>query len=182
MNFCSECGAPVCLRIPTGDNLQRFVCTDCGTIHYQNPKIVAGCLPHWENRVLLCRRAIEPRYGFWTLPAGFMENGETVEQAAARETREEALAEVGATSLYAVYSIPHISQVYMLFRAPLQKPQYGAGIETLESALFEPSRIPWRELAFPVMHQVLRRYSADLQRAEFEVQVGEILRPPNADP
>ncbi|HKJ07568.1 MAG TPA: NUDIX hydrolase [Gammaproteobacteria bacterium] len=177
MKFCNQCGAEVTVQVPEGDTLPRFVCTRCGTVHYQNPKIVAGCLPHWEGRVLLCRRAIEPRYGLWTLPAGFMENGETVQQAAARETREEALAEVGATSLYGVYSIPHINQVYMLFRAPLVAPEFGAGIESLDVALFELDRIPWQQLAFPVMHRVLENYRRDLQRRQFEVHVGEIVRP-----
>ncbi|MGA7802924.1 MAG: NUDIX hydrolase [Gammaproteobacteria bacterium] len=180
MNFCSQCGAPVHVQIPAGDNLPRFVCTGCGVIHYRNPKIIAGCLPYWEDRVLLCRRAIEPRSGLWTLPAGFMENGETVQQAAARETREEALAEIGSAALYAVYSVPHINQVYMLFRAPLVRPDFGAGAESLEVALFDADRIPWQELAFPVMRQVLEHYNADRRRRQFGVHVGEILRPMDA--
>lgn len=182
LKFCNQCGSEVTLQVPEGDTLPRFVCTRCGTVHYQNPKIVAGCLPHREGKVLLCRRAIEPRYGLWTLPAGFMENGETVQQAAARETREEALAEVAATSLYAVYSIPHISQVYMLFRAPLAAPAFGAGAESLDVALFELDRIPWDQLAFPVMQRVLEHYTTDLQRQRFEVHVGEILRPMGSAP
>ena len=119
MKFCSQCSAPVALRIPDGDALPRHVCTACGTIHYQNPKMVVGCIPEWEDKVLLCRRAIEPRRGMWTVPAGFMENGETTFQGAIRETLEEANARVEVDSLYALYNIPHISQVYLLFRARL---------------------------------------------------------------
>jgi ADP-ribose pyrophosphatase YjhB (NUDIX family) len=119
VKFCSTCGASVSLRIPEGDNRERFVCTSCQTIHYQNPKIVAGTIPEWDGQILLCRRAIEPRYGLWTLPAGFMENGETTEQAAMRETWEEAGARIEILGLYSIFSIPHISQVYMLFRGEL---------------------------------------------------------------
>ena len=119
MNYCSHCGAAVALKIPENDNRPRFVCDSCDTIHYQNPKIVAGALPVWGEQVLLCRRAINPRYGLWTLPAGFMENGETTEQAAARETWEEATATLGNMQLYTVVSLPYISQVYMMYRAEL---------------------------------------------------------------
>jgi len=177
VNYCSQCGAAVTVQVPEGDNLPRYVCAACGTIHYRNPKIVAGCLPVWEEQVLLCRRAIEPRYGLWTVPAGFMENGETVAEAAARETREEALADIGDSTLYAVYSIPHISQVYMLFRAGLRAPRFGAGIESLEVRLFELDAIPWEELAFPVVREVLSHYLADRARGEFPVHVGELRRP-----
>ncbi|WP_333839650.1 NUDIX hydrolase, partial [Pelomicrobium sp.] len=119
MNFCSNCGARVEYRVPPGDTLPRYVCPACGAIHYQNPKIVVGCIPEWEDRVLLCRRAIEPRYGYWTLPAGFMENGETTFQAALRETMEEARARVELGPLYTVYNLPHVNQVYLMFRARL---------------------------------------------------------------
>ncbi len=161
MKFCSNCGQPVEQRIPEGDNLPRFVCDACESIHYQNPKIVAGCIPEWEDKILLCRRAIEPRYGLWTLPAGFMENGETTEQAALRETWEEARATMEIRSLYAVFSIPHISQVYMLFRGPLQHCRFGPGPESLEVALFSEAQIPWGELAFPVIDATLKRYFSD---------------------
>ena len=117
MNFCNNCGARVERLIPPGDNLPRFVCARCGTIHYENPKIVVGCIPEWEKGILLCRRAIEPRHGLWTVPAGFMENGETTAQGALRETLEEANARVEMLGLYALFNIPHINQVYMLFRA-----------------------------------------------------------------
>ena len=125
MKFCSHCGNPVSQKVPEGDNRLRHVCDHCQTIHYQNPRIVAGCLPVWGRRVLLCRRAIHPRYGFWTLPAGFMENGETVEQAARRETYEEACARVGELQLYTLFDLPHINQVYMLFRGELADPDFA---------------------------------------------------------
>ncbi len=179
MKYCSECGQPVEQRVPEGDNLPRFVCTACRTIHYQNPKIVAGCIPEWEDRVLLCRRAIEPRRGLWTLPAGFMENGETTEQAAARETWEEAQARVAIDSLYAVVSIPHISQVYMLFRGPLTAPDYQAGTESLEVKLFREDEIPWDEIAFPVIDQVLRKYFDDVRTGtqQSALHVADMVRP-----
>lgn len=149
------------MRIPDGDNLERFVCDSCGAIHYQNPKIVAGSIPEWEDRILLCRRAIEPRYGLWTLPAGFMENNETTQQAALRETMEEANAQVEILNLYALFNIPHISQVYMIFRARLTDLQFKPGAESLEVELFREDEIPWDELAFPVMHETLVRYYND---------------------
>ena len=177
MNYCSECGNTVNLRIPKGDSLPRYICDHCHTVHYQNPKIVAGCLPEWDNRILLCRRAIEPRYGLWTLPAGFMENGETTEQAALRETWEEAETRVDITSLYSVISLPHISQVYLIFRASLQQPVFSAGSESLDVQLFRENEIPWDELAFPVMKMTLERYCQDLVTGEFPLYVDHLSRP-----
>ncbi|KAF1065681.1 MAG: NADH pyrophosphatase [Pseudomonas citronellolis] len=161
MNFCSQCGAPVRLRIPEGDNRPRYVCERCHTVHYQNPRIVAGCLATWEGRVLLCRRAIAPRQGFWTLPAGFMENAETIAEAAARETLEEACARVGNLQLYTVFDLPHISQVYIFFRAELLAEEFAAGEESLEVGLFEESDIPWGELAFPTVGRTLECWFGD---------------------
>ena len=178
MKFCSDCGSPVSRKIPPGDLLSRFVCDTCQTIHYQNPKIVVGCLPEWNNQLLLCRRAINPRTGFWTFPAGFMEQGESAEQAAARETLEEAEADVEIRSLYAVFSLPHISQVYMIFRGTMQSANYGAGSESLEAKLFHPDSIPWNSLAFPVIGEALRRYVDDKSRGIFDVHVG-IVAPRN---
>jgi ADP-ribose pyrophosphatase YjhB (NUDIX family) len=183
VKFCSTCGATVTLRIPDGDDRERFVCNDCLTIHYQNPKIVAGCIPEWGDRILLCKRAIEPRYGLWTVPAGFMENGESTEDAAMRETREEAGADVTITSLYSVFSIPHISQVYMLFRGELTDGRYQAGRESLECRLFEENDIPWEKLAFPVVKETLHRYFLDKrQRNGFPLQRGQIVRHPTRKP
>ena len=177
VKFCSSCGATVTLRIPEGDTRKRFVCDDCLTIHYENPKIVAGCIPEWEDGILLCKRAIEPRYGLWTVPAGFMENGESTEQAAIRETWEEAGAQVRITSLYSIFSIPHISQVYMLFRGELTDGRYQPGRESLECRLFEESEIPWEKIAFPVINETLRRYYVDKrQHNGFPLQRGEIIR------
>lgn len=180
MNFCCHCGQPVEQRIPEGDNLPRHVCIACKSIHYQNPKIVAGCIPEWEGKILLCRRAINPRYGLWTLPAGFMENGETTQQAALRETWEEARAEMDIQSLYAVFSIPHISQVYMLFRGPMRHTDFSAGPESLEVKLFSEKEIPWDELAFNVVGATLKQYYQDLSQGSVsQTHVGDILQPTN---
>lgn len=174
MNFCSQCGAPVALAVPEGDTLPRFVCGACRTIHYQNPKIVAGCIPEWGGQILLCRRAIEPRTGFWTFPAGFMEMGESTEQAAARETLEEARARVEITDLYAVFTLSRVSQVYVVFRGRLPEPEFDVGHESLEVGLFDPEKIPWDRLAFRVIHETLTRYVEDRRRGRFAVHVGVV--------
>ncbi|PZP56007.1 MAG: NUDIX hydrolase [Azospira oryzae] len=177
MNFCSNCGARVEYKVPPGDTLPRYVCPACGTIHYQNPKLVVGCIPEWEDRVLLCRRAIEPRYGYWTLPAGFMENGETTFEAALRETMEEACARVELGPLYTVYNLPHVNQVYMMFRARLLDLDFRPGEESLEVKLFGEPEVPWNELAFRTIHATLRNYFADRGRGEFPLHVGTIEPP-----
>lgn len=174
MNFCSACGAHVEHRVPPGDNLPRHICTNCGIIHYENPKMVVGCIPEWENRILLCRRAIEPRHGFWTVPAGFMENGETTAEGAARETLEEANARVEILGLYALFNIPHINQVYMLFRARLLDLNFSAGEETLETGLFDEDQIPWDQLAFITVRRTLRHYFDDRRAGAFHFHVGTI--------
>ena len=161
MKFCSQCGSQVRQKVPPGDNRLRHVCDQCQTIHYQNPRIVAGCLPVWGKQVLLCRRAIQPRHGLWTLPAGFMENGETVEQAAIRETLEEACARVRDLQLYTLFDLPHINQVYMLFRAELADLDFAAGEESLEVQLFDEADIPWSELALPTIGRTLEYFFAD---------------------
>ena len=158
MKFCSACGATVSQRIPSGDNRHRFVCDDCGTIHYSNPNNVCGAILTQGDKVLLCRRAIQPRYGLWTLPAGFMENGETIAEAAARECIEEANASAQSLKLFGVFSLPHISQVYLMFQGELASDDYHAGEESLEVGLFSREDIPWRELAFPVIGHSLRLY------------------------
>lgn len=170
MNFCSQCGETVVQRIPDGDNRLRHVCSSCQTIHYQNPRIVAACLPVWGEQVLLCRRAIEPRRGYWTLPAGFMENGETIQQAAQRETWEEACARVDNLQLYTLFDLPHINQVYMFFRAELADLDFAVGEESLEVRLFEQSEVPWSELAFPTMGRTLECFFADRQTQCFPVR------------
>jgi len=161
MNFCSECGKRLSVEIPPGDHLPRSVCKACGAIHYQNPKIVVGCVPEHQGRILICKRAIEPRLGYWTIPAGFMENGETLQQGAARECYEEALARVEIGSLLAVASVLSAKQVHVFFRAKLAEPQFGAGPESLEVALIEAADIPWADIAFPSTEFALRTYLAD---------------------
>jgi ADP-ribose pyrophosphatase YjhB (NUDIX family) len=174
MKFCSNCGAPLALRIPDGDTLARHVCDACQTIHYQNPRMVVGCIAEWENRILLCRRAIEPRHGLWTVPAGYMENGETTFQGAIRETLEEANARVEIGPLYALYNIPHISQVYMLFRARLLDAEVRPGAETLEARLLTEQEIPWDRIAFASVRNALTHYFDDRRRGEFPFHMGTI--------
>jgi len=175
MRFCSNCGAPVELRVPAGDNLPRHVCPACETIHYQNPKMVIGCIAEWEDRILLCRRAIEPRHGLWTLPAGFMENGETVAQAALRETLEEANARVELAAMYSVLSVPHVNQVHIFYRGRLLDLGFGPGEESLEVALFAEADVPWKELAFRTISTTLRHYYGDRKAGAYGFHTGEIL-------
>ncbi len=167
MNYCSHCGAPVSRRIPAGDNRQRYVCDACGAIHYQNPRMVVGCLPVWEDKVLLCRRAIEPRHGLWTLPAGFMENGETTAEGALRETLEEAGARVEIDALYTLINVPDIDQVSLLFRARLLDLDFVPGEESLEVALFTEAEIPWNRIAFRTVLRTLEHYFEDRRTGQF---------------
>ena len=176
MKFCSNCSSTVDLRIPDGDTLPRYICATCDIIFYQNPKVIVGCIPEWEDKILLCRRAIEPRRGLWTLPAGFMENKETLAQAAARETVEEANARVEIDDLYAVYSLPHISQVYLLFRATLLDINFKPGIESLDVALFEEKDIPWDEMAFRVIQDPLKQYFEERKEGNLGFHMGVIDR------
>lgn len=161
MKYCSSCGAEVHISIPEGDNRHRHVCTACDTIHYQNPKIVTGCIAEWQDKVLLCKRAIEPRYGLWTLPAGFMENDETNLEGAARETMEEANARVDNMRLFCVFSIAHIDQVYTMYQGDLVEGFASPGTESLETGLFAEDEIPWEQIAFQVIHESLRKYFED---------------------
>ena len=159
MEFCSKCGEPVVYQIPEGDNRERAVCVSCKHIHYENPRIIAGCVPYWEDKVLLCRRAIEPQRGLWTVPAGFMEKGESLEEGAMRETREEAFADVELGRLFLVYSVLHISQVQMFFLAKLRSEDcFKPGIETLETRLFKVDDIPWDDIAFSAVKFALEQF------------------------
>ena len=177
MKFCSTCGsANLASRIPEGDTLARTVCGDCATIHYQNPRVVVGCLPEWEDKVLLCKRAIEPRHGLWTLPAGFLENGETVEQGAARETMEEANARVQMGELYTMISLLHVHQVYMMYRARLADLDFGPGTESLEVRLFTEAEIPWDAIAFRTITRTLRRFFLDRKLGNFSFHSSAIDR------
>ena len=174
MKYCSHCGGTVEVLVPEGDHLPRHVCPVCGTIHYQNPKMVVGCIPEWEDKVLLCRRAIEPRYGLWTLPAGFMENGETTAEGALRETWEEAGARVELGSLYTLFNLPHVNQVYFMFRARLLDLDYKPGIESLEVRLFAEHEIPWDQLAFRTVKASLELYFQDRANGGFQFHFGDI--------
>ncbi|HUQ28536.1 MAG TPA: NUDIX hydrolase [Usitatibacter sp.] len=177
MKFCNSCGSVVTYRVPEGDSLARAVCDACGTIQYENPKIVVGCVPVHGDRILICKRAIEPRHGLWTLPAGFMENNETAAEGAAREALEEANARVEIEDLYTVYSIPHISQVYMMFRARLVDTNVSPGIESLEVKMVREDEIPWGQLAFTMVRRTLESYLEDRKRGVFTPRFGDI-RPP----
>ncbi len=172
MKFCSNCGEQVIQGIPPGDDRARHICPVCETIHYSNPRIITGCLPVHNDKVLLCKRAIEPRYGLWTLPAGFMENGETTEQGAARECREEANAEVIIGNLYTITSIPDINQVHMFFHAELIRPLYSAGPESIDVQLFSEQDIPWDQLAFTAVRKTLRQFFIDRGSGKFPVHSG----------
>ena len=177
MKYCSKCGTQVELKIPEGDNRARYCCVGCNTIHYQNPNVVVGTVPVKENKILLCKRAINPRYGLWTLPAGFLENGETLEQGAFRETLEETNTEVEIKSLYAIFNIPQIAQVYMLYLADLLNNSFKSTNESLEVDLFEQENIPWDNLAFPFVKIALKKYFKDRKNGNFELETETIERP-----
>jgi ADP-ribose pyrophosphatase YjhB (NUDIX family) len=177
MKYCSLCGGPVELRIPPDDNRKRHVCTVCGEVHYQNPKLIVGAMPEWQDKILLCRRAIEPRHGLWTLPAGFMENGETTTEAATRETLEEANARIAVGDLYSMYSVPYINQVHLIFRAELLDLDFGPGQESLEVRLFSEPEIPWDEIAFRPVRFSLEHYFAERQSGKFSMHIGELTPP-----
>lgn len=177
IKFCTHCGADVSFEIPAGDALPRHVCKRCGHIHYENPRLVVGCVATWEDRILLCRRAIEPRRGFWTLPAGFMENGETTAEGALRETWEEAGARVELGPLYTLFNLPHIDQVYFMFRARLLDLDYQPGIESLEVRLFTEQEIPWDQIAFRTVKASLELYFRDRANGGFGFHFGDIRAP-----
>jgi ADP-ribose pyrophosphatase YjhB (NUDIX family) len=161
MKFCPNCASTLSLKIPADDSRERFVCDACGSIHYQNPRNVVGCIPVYDKQVLLCRRAIAPRHGYWTLPAGFMELGESTSAGAERETFEEAGAKVQIGPLYSLLNVPHAEQVHLFYLATMTEPSFSAGEESLEVALFHEHEIPWNELAFPTVKQTLEWFFAD---------------------
>ena len=174
MKYCSVCSGAIELRIPSDDDRERFVCTVCEHIHYINPRIIVGCLPVFEDKVLLCKRAIEPRYGLWTLPAGFMENGETTAEGAARETWEEARARVDDLELYRVFDVPYISQVYMFYLCRLIDGDFGVGPESLETQLCSREGVPWDEIAFPVVKKTLTDFFNDREAGHYPIKVEPI--------
>ena len=161
MNFCSNCGQSVSLQIPAGDHFPRFVCGNCQTIHYENPKLVVGSVPEFEGKILICKRGIEPRLGYWAIPGGFLENGETLEAGAAREAYEEAVIDVEIGSLLLVANVTHAHQVHVFFRSRMRTPHFAPTPESLEVRLVDLSEIPWDELAFPSTEAALRHYVAD---------------------
>jgi ADP-ribose pyrophosphatase YjhB (NUDIX family) len=175
MKFCSNCAAPVARRVPPGDSLPRWVCDQCGVIHYQNPVMVVGTIPEHGGRILLCRRAIEPRYGYWTLPAGFMENDETTAQAALRETLEEAGARIELAEPFSMLSVPYVNQVHLFYRARLLDLDFSPGEESLEVALHDEAAIPWQEIAFRTVATTLKHWFADRTRGTFAFHAGDIL-------
>ena len=167
IKFCTHCGAGVSFEIPAGDALPRHVCSRCGHIHYENPRLVVGCVATWQDRILLCRRAIEPRRGFWTVPAGFMENGETTAEAACRETHEEAGARIVVDAPFAMVSIAHINQVHLFYRGRLATADFWAGDESLEVALLRGDEIPWGDIAFRSVTHCLEHYLEDAAQGQF---------------
>ncbi len=176
MNYCSACGADIVQKIPANDNRLRHVCIACERVHYQNPKIIAGCLPVYDDRILLCKRAIAPRENYWTLPAGFMELGETTEQAAVRETLEEANARVDQLQLFTVFNLPHVGQVYMMFRSRLLNETAHPGAESHAVVLYREEDIPWGKLAFPTIKYTLDCFYADRQQGSYQLHTGDIIR------
>jgi ADP-ribose pyrophosphatase YjhB (NUDIX family) len=179
MKFCMLCGNSVSQRIPEADDRARHVCDGCGHVHYQNPRIIVCALPCYEDKVLLCRRAIEPRYDKWTLPGGFMENGESTLEAARRETLEEACARIDVLALYAIYHIIHIDQVHMFYRARLRDLDFAAGAESLDVRLFAEDEVPWDEIAFPAVADTLRHYFRDLPARHFPLRLADVLMSAN---
>ncbi len=177
MNYCSACGSTnVAFKVPPGDSRSRHVCQDCGVIFYENPKIVTGCILEWRERILLCRRAIEPRAGLWTVPAGFMENHESITDAAIRESIEEAHATPAGMQLHGIYNLKHISQVYILYCGKLKDGHAESGEETSEVALYRKNEIPWEQIAFLVIREGLERYFEDRVRGEMKLHSADIDR------
>ena len=174
MKYCSNCAQKLIKEIPKGDNRERFVCPACNEIHYQNPKVVTGCLAIHDDRILLCRRAIHPRKGLWTLPAGFLENSETTAEGAKRETFEEANANIELLHLYTLFNLPHISQIYMFYIGKLSNLDFFPGEESMETSLFSEADIPWKEIAFPVVTSTLEKYFKDLKTGEFAFRETDI--------
>ena len=173
INYCQYCGAKTENKIPKGDDHLRAICTQCHAIHYQNPKIITGVIVEHDNKILLAKRAIEPRYGTWTIPAGFMELGETTQAGAARECFEETEAILKNVELFGVYNTIVNSQVYTIFRAQLAKPHFTSTVESLDVQLFDPNDIPWGDLSFPCVTQALKRYVKELN-VGFTIQLEDV--------
>lgn len=174
MNFCSNCGDRVVRMVPEGDDRERFICRGCQTVHYQNPKVVVGCIPEFKGKILLCQRSIQPRYGKWTLPAGYLENGETVADGARRETLEETGARVLDLRPFALFNLCFVNQVYLMFRSIIDSPDFFPGKESLSVAFFRKENIPWDNLAFSVISETLKRYFSDREKGIFSFHMADI--------
>lgn len=178
IKHCRECGAAVTYRLPDdGDTKPRAVCSVCATVHYENPLTVVGTVPVWGDageQVLLCKRNIEPRRGKWTLPAGFMELGETTAEGAARETDEEAGAQILMGDLFTLMNVARVGQVHLYYRARLLSDQFNPGFETIEARLFTEAEVPWEEIAFRTVRETLEHYFADRRRGQFDFHVSDI--------
>jgi len=170
MKYCSACGETVELTIPEGDDKPRHVCPSCSTIHYSNPRLVAGTIPLWQGQILICKRAISPAFDTWTLPAGYLENGESVRACAIRETWEEAGATLAELTPYSMINLPFLNQVYFIYRAQLKNTHFKPGVESSELKLVSPEHIPWQELSFSSIKAVLTRYCNDLKTDHFPFQ------------
>ena len=181
LKFCPSCGATVLYQTPAGDNRLRAVCTQCQTIHYQNPRLVVGTIPVWNDQILLCRRAIEPRRGFWTLPAGFMENGESTAQGAARETDEEAGAQFTMGALFSIIDVAQVRQVHIFYLAQVTSPVFNPGDESLEVQLFSEENIPWDSIAFRTVSQTLEWFFSDRKNKHVQVHSTALTYPPKAN-
>jgi ADP-ribose pyrophosphatase YjhB (NUDIX family) len=174
IQHCQVCGNPAAYRVPPDDNRERAICTACGHVHYENPLNVVGTVPVWNEQVLLCRRNIEPRYGLWTLPAGFMELGESTEAGAVRETDEEAGARIDVEGLFTVLNVVRVGQVHLFYRARLRDTDFHPGPETIEARLFHEHEVPWSELAFRTVRETLERYFADRRRGHYGVHCVDV--------
>tara|TARA_B100000900_G_scaffold414000_1_gene439397 strand:+ start:155 stop:706 length:552 start_codon:yes stop_codon:yes gene_type:complete len=172
--YCSYCGSKTSYRIPEDDNRERAICDECGAIFYENPKVVSGCILEWQDKILLCKRATEPRSGYWTLPAGFLENNETVAEGALRETYEEANAKSNNIELFYMCDLRHISQIYMMYRGLLLDGKYSAGPESEKVQLFTESEIPWEDIAFTVIEKTLKLYYQDKKSGNFSIHFDTI--------
>ncbi|WP_128000145.1 NUDIX hydrolase [Piscinibacter defluvii] len=174
IKHCRTCGAPTRYLVPEGDNRERATCSACGTIHYENPTNIVGTVPVWGEQVLLCRRNIEPRYGLWTLPAGFMELGETTAEGALRETVEEAGANIELQELFSVMNVVKVGQVHLYYRARLRDTRFEPGPETIEARLFDEAEVPWEDLAFRTVKETLRCFFEDRRRGQFGLHCADI--------
>lgn len=179
MKYCSNCSAEVTLKEVEEDHRKRYVCDACDIVHYQNPNVVVGTIPIWKDKILLAKRGIEPRIGFWNLPAGFLENQETTEQGAQRELFEETLAHVQNLKLFSVYSVPRINQVHIYYRAELVNDQWSLTTESTDIQLYAPSEIPWDQIAFPSTTFALKKYVEDIELGTFGVHQGHFEWPQN---